>query len=187
MRRHIAGRTSAQATGSLLVVAHITSTGGLFDRGHGVLEGTPSREVLAGTDTTLDLLVFELVLHAALLAALLLRLLGLSLPVDAGTEGDVLADGGGLERGTGGVALLEAELGPRSPLGYLGVDMFADDGGLDAAGDLHFLVLIVQAVGNDGLGAVLVCDHLLRGERGRVVEFLVIGPVGTAVNLGRHG
>jgi hypothetical protein len=35
--------------------------------------------------------------------------------------------------------------------GDLGVDMFADNGGLNSAGDLHFLVVIIVAVGNDGL------------------------------------
>lgn len=143
--------------------------------------------MLSGTNTTLNLLVLELVLHAALLAALLLGLLGLRLPVDAGTEDKVLADGGGVERGTDGVALLEAKFGPGSPLGHLRVDMFTDNGGLDPAGDLHFLVIIVEPVGDDGLGAVFVRDHLLRGERGGVVEFLVVCPIGTAVDVEKHG
>lgn len=143
--------------------------------------------MLSGTDPTLDLLILELILHAALLAALLLRLLGLSLPVNAGTEDDVFTDGGGVERRTSGVALLEAELCPRSSLGHPGVDMFADNGGLDAAGDFHFLVLIVEAVGDDGFGAVFVRDHLLRGERGGVVEFLIVCPVGAALKFERYG
>lgn len=102
--------------------------------------------MLSGTDTALDLLVLELVLNAALLAALLLGLLGLCLPVGAGTENDVLADGGGIERGTGGVALLVAELGPLAALSNLGVDILTNDSGLDAAGDLHLLVIVVEAV-----------------------------------------
>ena len=188
MRRHIARRTSAQSTGSTLVlVLHSSTTGRLLDGGHGVLEGTAGRKVLATANTTLDLLVLELVLHAALLATVLLGLLGLYLPVGAGAENNVLADGGGVERRAGGVALLETELGPRPALGDLRVDMFTDDVGLDAAGDLHFLVVIVEAVGDDGLGAVFVRGHLLRGERGGVVEFLVVGPVGTAVDFARAG
>lgn len=143
--------------------------------------------MLSGTNTTLNLLVLQLILHAALLTAILLSLLGLSLPVDAGAEDNVLADGGSIECRTGRVALLETELGPRAALGDLRVDVFADHGGLDAAGNLHFLVVIVEAVGDDGLGAIFVGDHLLRGERGGVVEFLVIGPVGTAVNFERNG
>lgn len=141
--------------------------------------------MLSGTNTTLNLLVLELILHAALLTAIFLGLLGLSLPVDAGAEDNVLADGGSIECRTGRVALLETELGPRAALGDLRVDVFADHRGLDAAGNLHFLVVIVEAVGDDGLGAIFVGDHLLRGERGGVVEFLVIGPVGTAVNFER--
>lgn len=140
--------------------------------------------MLSVTDTTLDFLVLKLVLHAALLAALLLSLLGLYLPVGAWAEDDVLADGGGIESWAWGVALLEAKLGPRSALGHLRVDMFALDGGFDAARDLHFLVVVIETVGDHGLGAVLVLDHLLRGERGGVIELLVVGPVGIAVKFG---
>lgn len=136
--------------------------------------------MLSAANTTLDLLVLELVLHAALLGALLLGLLGICLPVNLRAEDDVLADGGSVEGGTGGVALLESELFPFAAFGDLGVDVFADDGGLNSAGDLHFLAVIVEAVGDDSLGAVLVRDHLLRGERGGVIEFFVVGPVGTA-------
>lgn len=139
--------------------------------------------MLSGTNTTLDLLVLELVLHAALLAAILLSLLSLCLPVDAGTENHVLADGGSIESRARGVSLLETELGPRPALGDLGVDVFANGGGLDPAGDLHFLVVIVEAVGDNGLGAIFVGDHFLRGERGGVVKLLVVGPVGTAGNF----
>lgn len=136
--------------------------------------------MLSTANTTLDLLVLQLVLHAALLATLLLSLLSVGLPVNAGTEDDVLADGGGVERGTDGVALLETELVPFAAFGDLGVDVFADNSGLNSAGDLHFLVVIVVAVGNHGLGAVLVRDHFLRREHGGVIEILVVSPVGAA-------
>lgn len=59
--------------------------------------GLPTSKMLSRTDTTLDLLVLQLVLHAALLAAILLGLLGMGLPVGAGTENNVLADGGSVE------------------------------------------------------------------------------------------
>jgi hypothetical protein len=183
VRRNVASRALAERTGLVLVGSALGATSGLLDGSHGVLEGTASCEMLSGTNTTLNLLVLELILHAALLAAILLSLLGLSLPVDAGTEDDVLADGGGIECRTGRVTLLETELGPRAALGDLRVDVFANDGGLDASGNLHFLVVIVEAVGDDGLGAIFVGDHLLRGERGGVIEFLVVGPIGTAVNF----
>ena len=136
--------------------------------------------MLSAANTTLDLLVLELILHAALLAAVLLRLRGLCLPVDAGSENDVLTDGGSIERGSGSVALLETELGPGPPLRNLGVHMFPHDGGLDPAGDLHLLALVVEAVRHNGLGAIFVRCDLLRGERGGVIELLVVGPVGAA-------
>lgn len=136
--------------------------------------------MLSTANTTLDLLVLQLVLHAALLATLLLGLLSVGLPVDTRTEDDVLADGGGVERGTCGVALLETELVPFAAFGDLGVDVFADNSGLNSAGDLHFLVVIIVAVGNDGFGAVLVRDHFLRREHGGVIEIFVVSPVGAA-------
>lgn len=184
MRRNVAGTASTQTTSSLLFVHIHTSTAGrLLDRGHGVFERTAGCEVLATANTALDLLVLELVLDAALLAAGLLHLLGLRLPVHAGTEHEVFADRCGVERGTRGVALLQTEFGPRAPLSHLGVDMFPDDSRLDAAGDLHFLVVVVEAVRNHRLRAVFVRNHLLRGESGRVVELLVVGPVGAAEKL----
>jgi hypothetical protein len=179
VRRHVAGVSSTKTT-LVFLLLDATSSSALLDGGHSVLEGTASSEMLSTANTTLDLLVLELVLHAALLGALLLGLLGICPPVNGGTENDVLADGGGVEGGTGGVALLESELFPFAAFGDLGVDVFADNGGLDSASDLHFLVVIIEAVGDDGLGAVLVRDHLLRGESGGVIEFLIVGPVGAA-------
>jgi hypothetical protein len=181
VRRNVAGLSSTKTTCILLCLDTRSSSSALLDGSHGVLEGTASREMLSTANTTLDLLVLQLILHAALLATLLLSLLSISLPVDAGAEDDVLADGGGVERGTGGVALLETELLPFAAFGDLGVDVFADNGGLNSAGDLDFLVVVIVAVGNDGLGAVLVGDHFLRREDGGVIEIFVVGPVGAAV------
>ena len=79
------------------------------------------------------------------------------------------------------MALLKTEFLPFAAFGDLRVDMFADNSGLNSAGDLHFLVVIIVAVGNDGLGAVLVRDHFLRREHGGVIEIFVVGPVGAAV------
>lgn len=149
--------------------------------------------MLSAANTTLDLLVLELVLDAALLAASLLLLLGLSLPVDAGPENDVLADGGGIERGSGSVALLQTEFVPGASLSDPGVHMFADNAGFDAAGHLDLLVVVVEAVRDHGLGSIFVRRHLLRGESGGVIELLVVGPVGAAGNekilseVGRDG
>lgn len=180
MGRHVAGVSSTETTLVFLGLDARSTGSTLFDGSHGVLEGTASSEMLSAANTTLDLLVLELVLHAALLAALLLFFLGVRLPVDGGTEHNVLTHGGGIEGRSRGVALLETELLPFAAFGDLGVDVFADDGSLNSAGDLHFLVVIVETVGDDGLGAVLVRDHLLRGERGGVIEFFVVGPVGAA-------
>ena len=179
VRRHVAGASSTETT-LVFLLLDTTSSSALLDGGHGILEGTAGSEMLSTANTTLDLLVLELVLHAALLGAILLFFLSIGLPVNGGTEHNVLADGGSVEGGTGGVALLESELFPFAAFGDLGVDVFADNGGLNSAGDLHFLVVIVEAVGDDGLGAILVRDHLLRGERGGVIEFFVVGPVGAA-------
>jgi hypothetical protein len=138
--------------------------------------------MLSAANTTLDLLVLELVLDAALLGAGLLSLRGLSPPVHTGSEDDILADGGGVERGARGVALLEPELGPRPPLRDLRVDVLPHHGRLDPAGDLDLLALVVEAVRNNGLCAIFVRRDLLRGERGGVIELLIVGPVGGAVS-----
>lgn len=180
MRRHVAGVSSTETALVFLDLGASRTGSALLDGGHGVLEGTASGEMLSTANTTLDLLVLELVLNAALLGTLLLFFLGVCLPVNLGAEHDVLTYGGGVKGGTRGVALLETELLPFAAFGDLGVDVFADDGGFNSTGDLHFLVVIVETVGDDGLGAVLVRDHLLRGERGGVIEFFVVGPVGAA-------
>lgn len=68
--------------------------GALLSHGrHGVLEGTSGCEMLAVTDTALDLLVLQLVLHAS---GLSLLLLGIFAPVRARSEYDVLSDRGGI-------------------------------------------------------------------------------------------
>lgn len=52
-----------------------------------------------------------------------------------------------------------------------------DNGCADLAGGLDLFVGVVEAVGDDRLGAVRVGDDLLRRERGGVVELFVVGPV----------
>lgn len=101
--------------------------------------------MLAVTNSTFDLLVLQLFLQTALLA-LLLDLLGLSLPVHAGAEYNVLSDGGGIERRTWRMTLLQAEFGPSSSLSYAGVDVLFDDCCADATGGLDFLAVVVEAV-----------------------------------------
>lgn len=136
--------------------------------------------MLSAANPTLDLLVLELVLHAALLAASLLLLRSLHLPVHARPENNVLAHGGCFKRGSRRVALFQTELGPRSALCDLRVDLLADNGRFDASRHFHFLVVIVESVRHHRLCAVFVRCHLLRWERRGVVELLVVSPVSTA-------
>lgn len=165
---------------SVFVVAVQTmASGGLVDRRHGVFERATSREVFAAANTALDLLVLELILDTSLLTDFLC-LLGLRLPVHTWSEDDVLADGGGVERRTRSMALLETELRPCPPLCDLRVYVLLHNSGSDPTGDLDLLAFIVEAVGNDGLCAIFVGGDLLRGEAGGVIELLVVGPVGTA-------
>lgn len=60
--------------------------------------------------------------------------------------------------------------------------MFLDNCGTYLAGGLDLFVGIVEAVGYDGLGAVGVGYDLLLGENCGVIEFLVVGPVGSSVD-----
>lgn len=189
-RGHVAAllRTGARGggAGSGEVVAHAGGDVGalLADGGHGVLVGAAGREMLAVTDTALDLLVLELVLHGlgAGVGALLLLV---AAPGGRGAEDDVLADRGGVGRGAGGVARGEAELCPGLALGDARGDLFSVRGVADAAGRLDLLALLVEAVGDCRLGAVLVGDGLGGRELGRdVIDVLVVGPVGLAG--GRH-
>jgi hypothetical protein len=95
MRRHVRPLCRAETSGT---VAQIRSAGSyistlLSDGGDGAFERTSSCEMLAVTDTALDLLVLQLLLQVSGLGLLLLRILA---PVCAGSEYDVLADGGGI-------------------------------------------------------------------------------------------
>lgn len=177
MRRHIARRPATERAACLSVIRRRT---GLVDRGHCILEGTAGGEMLARADTALDLLVLELVLHASLFAAGLLGLRRLHLPVDAGAEDDVLADGGRVERRPRRVALLVPELRPSPPLRDPRVHLLPHHVRLDPPRHLHLLPVVVEPVRHHRLRAVFVRRHLLRGERGGVVELLVVGPVGAA-------
>ena len=116
MRRHIAGRASPQTTSTGVGVGPrirtSTTSTRLVDGSHGILVRTTSRKMLATANPTLDLLVFQLVLHVPLLAACLLRLLRLNLPVDTGPESNILTHRRRVERGTSCVTLFQAEFRP---------------------------------------------------------------------------
>lgn len=179
MRRHIARPTRAQPSRRRLAIPLAIHPSRrtrpiLADRRHRILERTARREVLAVTDPTLDLLVLQLLLHAALVRLLLL---GVGLPVDAGPEDDVLAHGRRVEGRARRVALFEPEFRPCFALRHARVHVLFDDGGADPPGRFHFLAVFVEAVGDDGFRAVFVRRDGLGREGGWVVEFFVVGPV----------
>jgi hypothetical protein len=132
--------------------------------------------MVALANTTLDLCVLEL--------SLLLRLVTLVLvagfPVRYGSEGDVLSDGDGICLRARGLALLLPKLCPLLSLSYTGVYNLLDDGLLDAPGGLVLLAVFADAVGDDGLGSVLVLDDLVGGEGGERLLVVFFRPVGAA-------
>ena len=136
--------------------------------------------MLPVANPTLDLHVLQLLLR--IVPDLLVLLLPVLLPRDAGSEDDVLAHARGVEARSRGVALFEAELGPALALGDTGVDVFFDDGGADAAGGFDALTVVVEPVGYNGFGAVFVRGYGLGGQGRGVIEvvFDIIGPVWTA-------
>lgn len=96
VRRHVRAFPRAESARSLAqVYTGSAALGGalLTDRRNRALERTPGCEMLAATDTALDLLVLELIFQVASVDFVLLRVLA---PVRAGPEYDVLADGGGV-------------------------------------------------------------------------------------------
>lgn len=148
MRRHVAATANTQTTRTFVRIGALRSSTSpsLVDGRHRILERTPGRKVLSGTNPTLDLLVLQLVLDTALLATILLSLSGLRLPVNRGPENNILADGGRVEGRTSGMALFQPELSPCFALRNLRVHVFADNSRLDAARDFYFLALVVEAV-----------------------------------------
>lgn len=171
--------------GSTDVAVEVGQTGaGLALGSHGVLEGTLCGEMLAGTDTTLDLHLLELLLLLVLLGGGLLG--GAGLEADLGSEDDVLAEGGGVGLGACGAAGLETHLGPGAALGDAGLLVFPLDDGADALCALDLLAVIVEENGDNRLGAVLVLCVLGRGQGGGEIGLVVFGPVGASWLVG-HG
>lgn len=182
-RRDVAallGAEAARGRGCGLVAHAGGGVGGALgaDGGHGVLVGTAGREMLAVTDTTLDRLVLELVLHGVGLSVLGL-VLGVLLPVGREAEDDVLADRGRVALGALLVVGRQAKLAPCLALGDARVDDLAVRHEADSPGGLDLLAILVVAVGDGGLGAVLVLDGLGRGQLGLggLVEIIVIRPI----------
>lgn len=133
--------------------------------------------MLAIADTALDLLVLELVLHGlgVRVGALLLGILA---PGDAGSEDDVLADGGGIGGRSRGIFGAQTELGPRFPVGDAGVDCLGLGDIADPTSGLYFLALIVVSECDDGLGTIFIRDGLGRRKvRRDLLNVIVVGPV----------
>ena len=131
--------------------------------------------MLASTDTALDLLALQLVLHRS---RLWLLFLGILAPVHAWLEDDVLADGGGVHSWSSLILSGESELAPLLALGDSWGDNLLHDGCADAARGLDLLAIIIQAVCDNRLGSILVGSDLLWWEfEGGIVELFVIGPV----------
>lgn len=135
--------------------------------------------MLLRTNSTLDLLVLQLVAHGLCVGVLALVLLVLA-PVGGWSEDDVLSDGRGVVRGAGGVLCGLAKLCPCLAVGDAGVHDLTVGDEADAAGCLDFLSLVVVLVADDRLGAITVLDRLLRRELvdGRdLVILVIVGPV----------
>lgn len=167
MRRHVTPTPSAQPPLLrrrifLPIGARRARTGRsiLPHRRHRIFERTPGGEMLAVADPAFDLHVLQLLLRVV---PDLLLLLAVLLPRHARPEDDVLADAGGVEARSRGVALFEPEFRPAFALGDARVDILFDDGGADAAGGLDSFAVVVEAVGDDGFGPVFVRGHDLRG------------------------
>lgn len=111
--------------------------------------------MLSVTDTTLDLLVLELLLHRLSVGVGALLLLVLA-PVDAGAEDDVLANGGGVSGRALAVLPALAELAPCFAVGDTRVHGLGVCGVADSAGGLDLVAVLVVAECDDGLGAVLI-------------------------------
>lgn len=133
--------------------------------------------MLSHADPTFDLLVLELFLEAAFVRLVLLLI---RLPVDAGSEHYVLAHGGRVEGRPWCMALLEAELGPRFPLGHSRVDMLLDDRSSNLARSLYLFAVVVETIGDDRLRAVLIAYDLLGRQDRLIIKVLIVCPVGPA-------
>lgn len=145
---------------------------------HGVLEGTLCGEMLAGTNTTLDLHLLELLCLLVLLGGRLLG--GARLEADLGAEDDILSESGGIGLGASRTACLETHLGPGAALCDTGLLICALGDLADALCALDLLAVLVKENGDDGLGAVLVLCVLRRGKSGGEIGLVVLGPVGAS-------
>ena len=133
--------------------------------------------MLTVANTTLDLLVLELVLHGLGGGVVGLLLLGLS-PVDAWSEDDVLTDGSGVGSRACGILCAEAELGPCLSVGDAGVYGLGVGNESDSASGLNLTTVVIVTECDDSLCSILVGDSLRLGEIGGcLLDIVVVGPV----------
>jgi hypothetical protein len=134
--------------------------------------------MLAVTDTTLHLLVLQLVLHG-LGVGIGGLVLGILAPVHAWSEDDVLANGGGIVGRSWGVLGALAELGPGFPVSDSRVHGLGVGDVSDAASGLDLLAIVIVSISNDRLGSILVGDSLGGREFGgrRLLDVVVVGPI----------
>lgn len=111
------------------------------------------------TNSTFDFLVSELLLQT-LLFSLATAFLGLSrlhsFPVSTRSEDDVFTYARRVRLWSLRLALLQTKLGPRPPLGNLGVHFFFVNRDSCFASDFDEFVVVVQFVGYRRLGAIFV-------------------------------
>lgn len=179
----LCARTTGRGTAGGEVVAHAGRHVGAAlgaDGRHGVLEGTTGCEMLTVTDSALDRFVLELVFHSGGVDVLGF-VLGVLAPVGRQAENDVLAHAGRIHLRALGIFGRQAELGPSLALSDAGVDDLAVCDHADAPGRLDLLAVLVESVGDGGLGAILVLDRLGWRQLGAhgLVEIIVVGPVST--------
>lgn len=62
------------------------------------------------------------------------------------------------------MTLLEPELGPRFSFRHPWIDVLFNDRGSNPSRRLDFLAIVVEAIRDDGFGAVFIADDLLRRQ-----------------------
>ena len=140
--------------------------------------------MLSVTDTALNLLILQLVLHASSLGLLLLSILA---PVCAWTENDILSNRGSISCRAGPILRREAKFSPLLALSNSWIYDLTDSGESYPAGSLDLFAIIIQRIGNYCLGAIFVCSGSIGREAGRnsdgIIKVFIIGPVWPAIEI----
>jgi len=140
--------------------------------------------MLSITDTALDFLVLQFVLHASSFSLLLLSILA---PVCAWPENDVLSNGRSISCRSRSVLSRESKLGPLLALRNSWVYNLTNSSESYPAGSLDLFAIIVQRIGDYCLGAIFVCGGSIWWEAGGdsdgIIEVFIIGPIWPAVGV----